>query len=59
MYVPPLPRDLDELKRRMLEAAASVTADMLVQVWQDMEYKIDVCHVTKRHTPRACHGLSI
>jgi hypothetical protein len=45
--VPPLPRDIDELKRRISEAAASVTADMLERVWQEMEYRIDVCRVTK------------
>jgi hypothetical protein len=28
VYVPPLPRDIDELKRRISEADASVTADM-------------------------------
>jgi hypothetical protein len=28
-YLPPLPRDVEELKRRILEAAVSVTADML------------------------------
>ena len=49
MYVPPLPRDLDELGRRILEAAASVTADILERVWQDVECRIDVCHVTKGH----------
>jgi len=55
--MPPLPRDVDELKRRILEAAASVTAEMFGRVWQDMEYKIDVCHVTKGHTPRASQFL--
>jgi hypothetical protein len=37
VYVPPLPRDIDELKRRISEAAAYVTADMLERVWQEME----------------------
>jgi len=27
--------------------AASVTADILEQVWQDMDYRIDVYHVTE------------
>jgi hypothetical protein len=47
VYVPPLPRDIYKLKRCISEAAASVTADMLEQVWQEVEYRIDVCHVTK------------
>jgi hypothetical protein len=47
VYVPPVPRDIDELKRRISEAAASVTADMLERVCQEMEYRIDVCRVAK------------
>jgi hypothetical protein len=45
--VPPLPRDIDELKRRISEADASVTADMFEWVWQEMEYRIDICRMTK------------
>jgi hypothetical protein len=47
IYVSPLPRDIDELKRRISEAATSVTAEMLERVWQEMEYRIDVFRVTK------------
>jgi hypothetical protein len=47
VYVPPVPRGIDELKRCISEAAASVTADILERVWQEMEYRIDVCRVTK------------
>jgi hypothetical protein len=47
VYVPPLPKDIDKLKRRISEAAASFTADILERVWQEMEYRIDVCRVTK------------
>lgn len=33
VYVSPVPRNIDELKRRILETAASLTADMSERVW--------------------------
>jgi hypothetical protein len=47
VYLPPLPRDVDELSRRILEAAVSVTADMLERVWRETYHRIDVRRVTK------------
>jgi hypothetical protein len=47
VYVQLLPRDIDELKQCISEAAASITADMLERVWHEMEYRIDVCRVIK------------
>jgi hypothetical protein len=45
--MPHLPTDIDELKRRISEEAASVRAEMILGVWQEMEYRIDVRRVTK------------
>jgi hypothetical protein len=33
-------------KQAIKEAAASVTADVLGGVWQEMEYRLDVCRAT-------------
>ncbi|KAJ4438875.1 hypothetical protein ANN_14828 [Periplaneta americana] len=38
VFVPPLPRDLEELKTRIREAAATVTEDMLKRVWEEFGY---------------------
>jgi len=45
--VPPLPVSLNELKQRITTAAASVDEDMLRSVWTELDYRIDICRVTK------------
>ena len=47
VYVPSLPMLVDNLKIRITEALITINPDMLVRVWQEMEYRFDVCHVTK------------
>jgi hypothetical protein len=48
VYVPPsLPRDLAGLKARIIAAVKNIDAPMLTRVWQELEYRIDVCHVTR------------
>ena len=47
VYVPPLPKSVDDLKTRITEALKTINPDMLVRVWQEMEYRFDVCRVTK------------
>ena len=42
----PLPRDLDDLKVRIIAAVKNINAPMLTCVWQELEYRIDVCRVT-------------
>lgn len=55
MYVTTLPTDVNVLKRRILEAAASVTEDILGRVRQKMGYKIDVCRChKKKHISSLC-----
>jgi hypothetical protein len=36
------------MKQPIREAAASVTPDVLGQVWQEMEYRFDVCRANNR-----------
>jgi len=47
VFVPPLPVSLYELKQRITAAVASVDEDMLRCVWTELDYRIDICRVTK------------
>jgi len=47
VYVPPLPATVDELQERIPAAVNSVTPDMLQRVWSELDYRIDVCLVTR------------
>ena len=42
-----LPVSLNELKQRITTAVASVDEDMLGSVWIELDYRIDICRVTK------------
>ena len=47
VFVPPLPVSLNELKQRITTTVASVDEDMLGSVWTELDYRIDICRVTK------------
>ena len=47
VFVPPLPVSLNELKLRITTDVASVDEDMLKSVWTELDYRIDICRVTK------------
>jgi hypothetical protein len=47
VYMPPMPRDLPELRPRIVEAVAAVNCQMLQRVWQKLDYRIYICRVTK------------
>ena len=46
VYVPPLPRTLVEL-RECINAAVMTIDRMLQNVWNELDYPLDVCHVTQ------------
>ena len=46
-YVPLLPTSMHDLKTRITEALKTIDPDMLVRVWQEMEYCFVECRVTK------------
>jgi hypothetical protein len=46
VFVPPLPRDLTDFKAEIIAAVKDIDAPMLIHVWQEFEYRIDVCRVT-------------
>ena len=46
VYVSPLPEDVDELKTRITDAVATIDNAMLERVWEELDYRLDVCCVT-------------
>jgi len=46
-FAPPLSCDLADLKERITAAANNIHTLMLPHVWQELEYRIDVCRVTR------------
>ena len=47
VYVPPLPASVPELKVRIRTAIETITADKLQTVWNELDYRVDVCRITK------------
>jgi hypothetical protein len=45
--VPPLPLSLPELRQRITTAVASITRDTLHKVWDELDYRLDICRVTR------------
>jgi hypothetical protein len=48
--MPPLPRDLADLKAGISAAVKNIDTSMLTRVWQELEYHIDVCLSPVVHT---------
>jgi hypothetical protein len=42
-----MPRDLPQMRQRIVEAVAAIDRQMLQRVWQKLDYRIDICNVTK------------
>ena len=47
VYVPPLPASIPELWVRIRTAIEIITADMLQTVWNELDYRVDVCRIIK------------
>ena len=47
VYVPPLPASIPELKVRIRTSTETITADMLQTVKNELDYRVDVCRITK------------
>jgi len=43
----PLSRDLADQKAQIIAAVKNIDAPMLTRVWQELEYRIDVCRATR------------
>jgi hypothetical protein len=46
-HVPPMPRDLPQLRRRFVETVAAIDGQMLLRVWRVLDYRFDIRRVTK------------
>ena len=44
--MPPLSKDVDELKVRITEGVATIHNAMLKRVWQELDHQLDVYRVT-------------
>jgi len=47
VYVPLLPASIPELKVRIRTTIETINADMLQTVWNELDYCVDVCRITK------------
>jgi hypothetical protein len=47
VYVPPLPASIPELKVWIRTAIETITADMLEKEWNKLDYRVNVCRITK------------
>ena len=47
VFVSPLPANIQDLRNRITAAVALVDRDMLTRVWNEMDYHIEVCRITK------------
>jgi hypothetical protein len=47
VFISPLPRDLADLKAWIIAAVKNIDASILTHVWQELEYSINVCRVTR------------
>jgi len=47
VYVPPLSASVPELKVRIRTVTETITADVLQTVWNELDYRVDVCRITK------------
>jgi hypothetical protein len=47
VYIPPMPVDLQELCDRIVNTIALVDVTFLGKLWDELEYCLDVCHITR------------
>jgi len=47
VYIPPFPTSIPGPKVRIRTAIETITADVLQTVWNELDYRVDVCRITK------------
>ena len=40
-------RDVADLRQRIIEAVEFLTPHLLINTWQELEYRLDICRATK------------
>ena len=56
-YVPLFPASVPELKVRIRTAIETITADMLQTAWNELDYRVDVCRITKGAHMEHLYGM--
>jgi len=46
VFVPPQPVSIPDLKNKITATVETITPDLLSRVWQELDYRLDVCRVT-------------
>ena len=46
-FVPPVSANLQELRDRITTAVALIDRDMLIHVWNELDYQLDVCRISQ------------
>jgi hypothetical protein len=49
VFVPPIPASLEELLARITEAVATIDADVIRMIWDEIFYRWDIRCVTRRN----------
>ena len=47
VFVPPVPANLKELRDYITAAVAFIDRDMLTCVWNELDYRLDVCRISQ------------
>jgi hypothetical protein len=47
VYIPPMPVDLQEIRDRIVNTIALLDANFLNILWDKLEYRLDVCRITR------------
>jgi hypothetical protein len=47
VFVPPPPASTPDLQSRIFATVETITPDFLIKVWQELDYRLDACRVTK------------
>jgi hypothetical protein len=54
VFVPPLPTDINDLKRRITKPVAAVTCHMLRRVWEELDFDLTSAVSNVGLTSSAC-----
>jgi hypothetical protein len=55
VFVPPLANTLVDLRAHITAAITEIDPNMLQRVWEELNYRLDVCRVTSGATLNICN----
>jgi hypothetical protein len=59
VYIPPIPVDLQKIRDRIVKTIALVNANFLDKLWNKLEYRMDVCRITRGSHIDHCKKLEM